>query len=160
MPAAETSTNKVWELADSIGFAMFVTWDGERQRARPMSAYVKKEDHAIYFLTDEASAKAHQIDRFPIVTLAFADKPHNDFLAITGRASVLNDRAKIKELWNPFAKAWWDSADDPAIRIIRVEPEDAEYWDSPNGPVANVKMLVAAATNHRPDLGENRKVEM
>jgi general stress protein 26 len=26
----------------------------------------------------------------------------------------------------PPDKAWWDSADDPAIRVIIVEPDDAE----------------------------------
>ncbi len=156
----EHGADKAWDLAEAIGFCMLVTWDGERQRARPMSAVVRREQHAIYFLTDEASAKSHQIDRFPIVTLAFADKGHNNYLAVTGEAHVSDDRALIRELWSPFAKAWWDSPDDPQIRVIKVSPDDAELWESPGGPVAQIKMLVAAATGGRPDMGDNRKVDL
>ena len=32
-----------------------------------------------------------------------------------------DDRAKIRELWSSFDKAWWDSADDPDIRLLVVE---------------------------------------
>lgn len=153
-------TGHVWHLVDSIRTAMLVTWDGERQRARPMAATADREHHAIWFLTDADSAKDHQIEQFPVVALTFADKGGNDYLALTGRAEVLNDREKIAELFSPFAKAWWDGPDDPAIRVIRVTPEDAEYWDGPGGPLAAVRMLAAAATGGEPDMGENRKVSI
>ena len=34
----EEIEDRVWELAEKIGFCMFVTWDGERPEARPLSA--------------------------------------------------------------------------------------------------------------------------
>ena len=37
---------------------------------------------------------------------------------LTGTAVVSNDRAKIKELFSTPAKAWWESADDPNIRVL------------------------------------------
>ena len=64
------------------------------------------------------------------------------------------------ELWEPTAKAWWDSADNPNIRLLTVTPSEAEYWDSPGKTVSMVKMLVAAATGTRPDVGKNEKVAM
>ena len=70
----------------------------------------------------------------------------NKYLAVSGQATVKNDRAKIKELWNPFAKAWWKSPDDPVIRVVTLTPEEAELWDSPNKLVATAVMLTAAAT--------------
>lgn len=152
--------DKAWELAESIMFCMFVTWDGERQRARPMATTPDKDEHAIYMLTDEESAKSHQVDKFPVVTLAYADKSHNEFVSITGRAEVSNDREKIRELFNPFTKAWWDSPEDPQIRVIKVTPEDAEYWDSPSGAAARMKMLAAAVTGGRPNMGDNSKVDL
>ena len=45
-------TERAWNLMKKIGFAMFVTRDGDRIRARPMSAYVEQSEGAIYFLTD------------------------------------------------------------------------------------------------------------
>lgn len=151
---------RAWNMMEKIQTCMFITWDGERQRARPMSATVKPAEHAIYFLTDARREKDDQIARFPVVTLAFADTGGQKYVSLTGRATVSTDKHKIKELWSPFAKAWWDSPEDPNIRVLKVSPDDAEIWDSPGTLIATVKMLTAAATGTRPDVGENRKVAM
>ena len=42
----------------------------------------------------------------------------------------------------------------------RIDPVEAELWDSPGTLIATVKMLSAAATGTRPDMGENKKVSM
>ena len=152
--------DRVWELAKKIGVCMFVTWDGERQRARPLQANVDHGEHAIYFLTDVDSHKDDQVEKFPTVTLAFSDIPHSKYVAITGQAVVSNDREKIKELWSPFAQAWWSSAEDPAIRVIKVTPEDAELWDSPGRIVTTISMRAAAVTRRAPKVGENAKVKL
>lgn len=157
---AENHKERAWELMEKIGTCMLVTWDGERQRARPMAAHVTPRDHAIYFLTDARRAKDDQVERFPIVTMAFADAGGQKYVACTGHATLSNDRAKIRELWSVFAKAWWDSAEDPNIRLLKVEPDDAEIWDGSGTLIATVKMLAAAATGKRPDMGDNRKLTM
>lgn len=156
----EEARDRVWELAEKINICMFVTWDGERQRARPLAANVDRDEHAIYFLTDVTGMKDDQIESFPIVTLAFADTGGNKYVSVTGEATVSNDRAKIAELWTPDNKAFWDSKDDPDIRLITVRPEDAEVWDSPGMIAATVKMLTAAVTGAKVELGNNRKVTM
>jgi general stress protein 26 len=152
--------DRVWELAEDINICMFVTWDGERQRARPLAANVARDEHAIFFLTDVNGLKDDQIERFPVVTLAFADTGGNKYVSITGKAKVANDRARIKDLWVPTNKAFWESADDPNIRVITVRPDDAEVWDSPNRFVSVVKMLAAAVTGAKAELGNNRKVAL
>jgi general stress protein 26 len=149
---------RVWELAKRIGIAMFVTWDGEQQRARPLAATVSKEEGAIYFLTDVNGQKDDQVAEFPHVSVSFADHKSSKYVALTGTATVSNDRARIKELWSPFAKAWWDSPEDPAIRVIKVTPQDAEFWDSPGRLVTTISMLAAAVTGRSPRIGENAKV--
>lgn len=156
----EEARDRVWELAQKVNICMFVTWDGERQRARPLAANVDRDEHAIYFLTDVTGMKDDQIEQFPIVTLAFADTSGNKYVSITGEATVSDDRAKIGELWTPDNKAFWDSKDDPDIRLITVRPEDAEVWDSPGMVVSTVKMLTAAVTGKKLELGNNRKVTM
>ena len=149
---------RIWELAKRIGIAMFVTWDGKEQRARPLAATVEKDEGAIYFLTDINGEKDQQIAEFPHVSVSFADHKHAKFVALSGKATVSNDRPKIRELWNPFAKAWWDSPEDPAIRVIKVVPQDAELWDSPGRLVTTISMLAAAVTGRSPKIGENAKV--
>jgi general stress protein 26 len=151
---------RVWELIKRIGFAMLVTRDGDKLRARPMSAYPQGEENAIYFLTDARHHKDEEIARDPQVNLSFADAGDQKYVSITGTAAISNDRAKIKQLFSTPAKAWWDSAEDPNIRILKVTPDEAEFWDSPGTVISYVKMAAAAVTGARPDLGDNRKVAM
>lgn len=125
-----------------------------------MGAYVRREDDAVYFLTDARRHKDEEIRANPNVCLAFANASDQKYVSITGRAQVSKDKAKVKELWGTPAKAWWDSPDDPNIRVLTVTPIDAEYWDAPGTVVSCVKMATATVTGHRPDMGENKKVAM
>lgn len=158
--ASDSDVEKVWALMEKIGFCMLSTLDGADIRSRPMAAYAEREEDAIYFLTDAESHKDEEIEQRPNVGLAFADTDGQKYVSLTGVASLSNDRRKIKELWSPAAKAWWDSPDDPAIRLLRVVPKDAQYWDSPGTVMSYVKMFAAAMSDTRPAVGENRKVDL
>jgi general stress protein 26 len=154
------NVDRTWELMKKIGFAMLVTQDGDKIRSRPMSAYPEREENAIYFLTDARHHKDQEISRSTNVNLAFADAGSQKYVSVTGSAAVSNDRTKIRELFSTAAKAWWSSADDPNIRVLKVVPDDAEFWDTPGSVVSYVKMAAAAVTGTRPDIGTNRKVAM
>ncbi|WP_315740449.1 MULTISPECIES: pyridoxamine 5'-phosphate oxidase family protein [unclassified Bradyrhizobium] len=151
---------RVWDLMKKIGFAMLVTRDGDRLRARPMSAYLARDENMIYFLTDARHHKDEEIARSPQVNLSFADVGSQKYVSLTGTAAISNDRGKIRELFSTPAKAWWDSAEDPNIRLLKITPDDAEFWDSPGTIVRYVKMAAAAVSGTRPDLGDHRKVAM
>ena len=154
------SIDRIWELAEDMRTCMLVTRDGSRYAARPMSAHVKHEDHAIYFLDRTGSEKERQIAQSPDVLLSFADNGGNKFISLRGRAVVTNDRALIKDLWTPFYKAWWDSENDPDIRVITFTPDEGELWDGLNNILASGAMLVSAVTGAKPNLGENAKVDL
>lgn len=157
---ADHDTDRVWELMKKIGICMLATWDGQQAHARPMGAYVRREDGVVYFLTDARRHKDDDIRAFPRVCLAFADTGGQKYVSVSGDAAVSNDRNTIRELWGTPAKAWWESPDDPNIRVLKVTPRDAEYWDSPGTTVSYIKMAAAALTGTRPDMGDNRKVAM
>jgi general stress protein 26 len=166
--------DKAWKLAEKIRFGLFNTWDGEQQRVRPLTAHVDREADAIYFLigvdggktlalaTNDAAplTLAQQIEKFPRVSVAFADPGASDYAVIAGEAVVSNDRAKIAELWTPFAKAWWDGPEDPQIRLVTLHPDNAEIWEGPGKLVSFAVMLAAAATNSKPAVGEHGAVQL
>ena len=139
---------------------MLSTLEGKVIRARPMAASVVRKDNAFYFLTDSASHKDNDIDANPTVNLAFADTSGQKYVSISGKATVSDDRSKIREIWSTPAKAWWDSPDDPSLRLLKVDPQDAHFWDSPGTVVSYVKMLAAAATGSRPPVGRSAEVTM
>ena len=150
--------DRTWELMKKIGFAMLVTRDGEKLRARPMAAYLDRDNNTVFFLSDARRHKDDEITANPNVNLSFADAGDMKFVSVSGTALVSNDRAKIKELFGTPAKAWWDSAEDPNIRVLKFTPDEAEFWDSPGTVISYVKMAAAAVTGTRPDIGTNRKV--
>eukprot|EP01037_Dinobryon_pediforme_P010950 gene10950-11032_t len=160
MSEQQQDIERVWKLMQKIGFCMLSTREGEDIRARPMAAHVVPEEHAVYFLTDAESHKDSEISSNPNVNLAFADASANKYVSVTGRAVVSNDRAKIHELFSTPAKAWWDNAEDPSIRVIKVDLHDAQYWDSPGKVVAYAKMLAAAVSDQRPEMGHSAKVTL
>ena len=150
----------VWNLMEKIGLAMLVTLDGNKLRARPMRPFIRSNENAIYFLADARRHKEEEIAKHPDVNLSFADTSGQKYVSLTGKAEISNDRAHIKELFVTPAKAWWDSSDDPNIRLLKIVPDDAEFWDAPGKIISYVKMAAAAATGTRPNLGDNRKVSM
>lgn len=158
--AENKDVDRVWKLMEKIGFCMLATRDGEDIRTRPMAAQTARDENAVYFLTDAASHKDDEIRRDSNVALAFADAGGQKYVSVSGHAAVSNDRAKIKELFSTPAKAWWDSADDPSIRVLKVTPKDAQYWDSPGTAVSYVKMMAAAVSGSKPDMGDNAKVDL
>ncbi len=40
------------------------------------------------------------------MNVSFSDPPHQSYVSISGRAEVIQDKTKAKELWNPYLKAW------------------------------------------------------
>jgi len=156
----DRNQQRVWDLMKKIGFAMLVTHDGDKLRARPMSAYLARDENMIYFLTDARRHKDEEIAKNPGINLSFADAGSQTYVSLTGTATVSNDRGKIRDLFSTTAKAWWDSAEDPNIRVLKITPEDAEFWDSPGTVISYVKMAAAAISGSRPDIGDNRKVSL
>ena len=59
------NVDRAWELMKKIGFAMLVTRDGDKLRARPMSAYLERDNNAIFFLTDARRHKDDEIAQQP-----------------------------------------------------------------------------------------------
>lgn len=151
---------RVWELVEKIGVCMLTTQTSGSLRARPMAAHPEPLENAIYFLTDVAGHKDEEVARWPNVCLAFADTKGQKYVSISGTAEVSNDRERVEDLWTTGAKARWHSADDPSIRVLKVTPSFAEYWDSPGTIISYIKMAAAAVSNSKPDMGENVKVEL
>jgi general stress protein 26 len=152
--------DRVWSLIERIGLCMLVTHDGgaNRLRARPMSAHPERHDDAIYFLTDRRDYKDDEVEINDNVCLTFAEPESYVFVSVSGTANVLDDRRKVHALWSSAARAFWESKDDPNIRVLKVRPAMAEFWDSPGRIFTAVEMAAAAITGSKPDLGTHRKV--
>jgi general stress protein 26 len=160
--SATYPTEKIWKLMEDVGIAMVATHSGhgDAVRARPMAARVESDDNAVYFLTDADAPKDDEIAHNANVCLAFADPKSQRFVSLTGKAEVFASATMAERVWRAADKAFWKDASDPRIRIIRVTPEQGEFWEGAGFVSSVVSMLIAGAKGGRPDLGENAKVAM
>jgi len=153
--------DRVWTLIDDIPVAMVVTHDGRGQnmRARPMAIRPRREEGAIYFLTDADAPKAAEVGSKNTVCLALADNKSQKYVSITGHAEIIDDRDRVKQIWSMYDKAFWSDKNDPRIRILRVTPESAEFWEGAGRVVTAVKLAAAIASGERMNVGDDKKVE-
>jgi general stress protein 26 len=160
--SAKDPTEHIWKLMEEIGVVMVVTHAAKSDsvRARPMAARTEPDDNAIYFLTDAEAPKDQEIAHNSNVCLAFADPKGQRYVSVTGTAEVFANTAMAARVWRTVDKAFWKDANDPHIRVIRVTPEQGEYWEGSGLVASAVSMLIAGAKGKRPNLGEGAKVAM
>ena len=123
------STDKLDKLLDELSTAMLVTQADDGQlRSRPMHITDHDAGAELVFATAADSGKVEEIRDDARVNLAIAED--NVFCSISGTARVSNDRGKIRSLWSKPWEVWFpEGPDDPDIRLIVVQPQQAEYWD-------------------------------
>ena len=154
----QSESGHIWKMLESMPFALLVTRDGEAMDARPMAATAKKEDGQNYILANRGEDCDEQIQEDSEVVRSF--QKGASYGVVYGMAHASDDRAKIRELWTAFDKAWWDGPDDFRIRLLTVTPQRAEYWESPGKLVTYADMLISAATGKRPSTGEHGSVRL
>ncbi len=149
---------RLWELMELVSFCMLSTWKGTKLRSRPMAAFPKRKEGVIYFLTDARRQKGNHIDQNPQVYLTFSHPCRQKYVSLIGRAEVNSNRGKIEELWSIGARLWWESPADPNIRVIKVVPLEADYWDSPSTWISNLKVAFGLLVGRHPHAGDYRRV--
>jgi general stress protein 26 len=73
----------------------------------------------------------------------------------------VHDRAKIEELWNTFAEAWFpDGPDDPNLALLRVDVDKAQLWEDRKPKLLQLaEVAVALVRDVPPKSGEERKLD-
>jgi len=123
-----------WKLLADMPVCMLVTRDGPALRSRPMAPNVDADQEEIRFLTRRSSHKADEIDDIGEVNLAFLAAEQEDYVSVSGTASLSRDRDLIRAIWTPNDDAWFpEGPDGPDMAAIRVRPSQAEYWDAAGG---------------------------
>lgn len=157
----DDAVRKVAGLLDDQRFGMFTaTAPDGTLTSRPMAMQEVEFDGDLWFFAERGSRKTAHIAANPRVNVACGSA--SDWVSVSGTASVVDDPARKRELWNGGVEAWFpDGPDDPAVILLRVEAEGAEYWDSPGGRIATlVSFVKARVTGERYSGGENATVDM
>jgi general stress protein 26 len=153
------------DLLKSFSTAMMITRSGDRlMHGRPMSIAEIGEDGELYFATSLDSGNLRDIEHDPDVTLTF--QGDSVFISLQGTAHLSTDPELIGRLWSEAWRVWFpEGKDDASLVILKIEPQDAEYWDNSGSEGISYAMtaLKAYIKGERPvesDAGQHAKVAM
>jgi len=125
--------SRIWDIVEKARVGMLTTQFSGGLRARPLQARPDRDAGIIWFITDVRGAKDDEIGAAHDVGLVFVDESDRVYLSVTGRASVVRDAAKTKEVWTETDDSWLPGGpDDPNVRLLRMQPVTAELWDGPS----------------------------
>lgn len=128
----KTEANKVYDMLKGFSTAMFVTLGYEGQpTAKPMHvAQLDQSANEIWFLTSQYGTLADDLARGNTALLVFQND-NSAYVSVRGRARIVHDKAKVKELWKEPYKVWFPQGpEDPEIALVGVDMLEAEYWDN------------------------------
>lgn len=151
------------KLIHGIKVAMMTTVEQDGSlRSRPMWTHDRDFDGELWFFTKGHSPKVDEVEHDHHVSLSYADPAREHYVSVSGRCSLVLDKEKARELWNPTLKAWFPQGlDDPELALLRVSVEKAEYWDTPSSRMVQLVGFVKATLTgqeYRP--GDNEKVTL
>jgi general stress protein 26 len=154
---------KLYDLINDVEIAMLTTVEpGGGLHTRPMANQEADENGDIWFFTDKTTSVATNIKANPKLSLGYSNAS-NTYVAIAGTGMIVDDRAKIDELWSDELKAWFPKGkNDPDLTLLRVTPERGEFWDAGSSTiVSTIGYLRAKLTGgNADDFIDNEKVQL
>ena len=134
---------KLVELLEGLPIGMLTTYGADGPRSIPMARQEVEPDAEMWFITGRDTEHVRDLAAEPRVSMTFSAR--DSWVALTGRAYVVDDQAKLEELWTTFAEAWMpEGPKDPNAVLLRLDVEQAEYWDTPGNKVASLLSFAKA----------------
>lgn len=162
-PTREEAIKTLAGLIKGIKFAMLtVTTDQGHLKAHPMTTQQTEFDGDLWFLADKSTEQVQCMRERPEVNVSYSDPGKNNYVSVSGTAELIEDRAKLEELWSDFYKAYFpEGIDDPNIQLVKVEAHGAEYWEG-SGKMKALFQMARAAVTGKPatDMGNNDTVKL
>ncbi len=156
----KTQRQKLQDLLSDFATAVLITHGGENGFwARPMAIADVDDNDGIWFIASKDSAKAHEIEKDTRVQV-ICQNGWTSCVCITGRATLCQDRSKLKDLWKVSYQVWFPlGMDDPDIVLIQVVIEQGEYWDNTgvNRITYAYQAVKAIVTGGTPEIHEGKQ---
>ncbi|QQO44893.1 MULTISPECIES: pyridoxamine 5'-phosphate oxidase family protein [unclassified Paracoccus (in: a-proteobacteria)] len=110
--------------------------------ARPMYVQIDAERSPLWFFTSSDNHIVGKLTEGRRAIATFSAKGEL-YASIQGSLSLSQDRAMIDKLWNPQVAAWYEKGkDDPKLRLLRLDADQAEIWLDGSSLLAGVKSLL------------------
>jgi general stress protein 26 len=149
-----------WERLAKARFVMMTTIDEDGGIYGCPMTLQQADDGEMWFFTSTTTPTAQAIERDPRVGVALMDDD-GFYASVYGTASLVNDRARMRELWNTMVKAWFpQGVEDPHLVLVRLDIVRGEYWDSDQNSLLKMfEVGKAIAAGTRPKVGTKGTIE-
>jgi general stress protein 26 len=166
--ATNNELQTFFDLVDDIKIAMLTTRrpDGHLE-SRAMATQKRAAGADLWFVTLEGARKLRDIQSDPHVNLSYYKDRTNEWISVSGIATVSRERAKIHELYAPDWKAWFPeegdsrhgTPDDPRMVLIGVDVHAAVFLEvNKPRPVVLFEVVKGFLTGDMPDVGEMHRI--
>jgi general stress protein 26 len=128
--------------------------------SRPLQTLQMDACGVLWFFTSIKSNKVDDIRLGPRVNLAYANPEKKLFVSISGLAEVVQDQAKVDELWSSGQLIFFPRGrEDPSLALLKITPTGATYWNGNESSIATlVKLGRAVLTGQASDIGTSRNL--
>ena len=132
-------------------------------RSRAMANQKTAAGADLWFVCREGTAKLTDLKYDQHINLTYYRNSNREWISVSGTAEVSRDRDKIRELYAPDWKAWFDdegdarhgTPDDPRMVLIGVTIHSAEFLEvNKPRPVILYELVKGLVTGNEPELGE------
>jgi general stress protein 26 len=132
---------RMWEKMAKSPFLM-VKLMGSDDHAQPMTAQLDEEvEGKFWFYTQ----KDNRLAPGGPAMAQYVSKDHKIFACIMGTLVEESDPAVIGKYWSNMVEAWFPQGqNDPNLKMLRFELQDAEIWEGDESALGFFKMLVGA----------------
>jgi general stress protein 26 len=155
---------KLKKMVDDVKYCFFSTdlKNENEPTSTVMTAQTVDDQGNIWFVSGINSDRNQDIKSNNKVQLYFSCPEKDTYLTVVGNASIIIDKAKFAELWNPSLKIWFqDGIDDKNISLLKVETKTANYWDNESGKMINFyKMISAVLTGDSLDTASHGTIKL
>jgi general stress protein 26 len=116
-----------------VRYAWLLTSPGEGGvRPRPMGRLprdAEDDEWRLRFITDGRSPKVADMRREGRVSVIFQHDPDDVFVAVTGKASLVEDKPEIRRRWAPAYNVYFPAGPDQSSAIfVTIDAISIELW--------------------------------
>ena len=155
--------DEMYELVGDIEIALMTTRRPDGMLVtRPMATQKREPLADLWFVTDIQTHKVDELRDDPHVGLGYYSDKTKEWVSVSGTATISQDRAMIKKLYQPDWKAWFNddggakdgSPDDPRLALILVEARSVTYMKAKHSrPRVLFEIARGILTGTNPDIG-------
>ena len=153
-PAARGSLIELKEMLQEFDTVLLTTVTPEGLiRSRPMAVQDPEglPDCDLWFVTSRDTAKVEEIAQERQVGVCGYRPKDRGWLSISAWATFESDRDTIRRLFKPDWKVWFAKGpDDPAILMLKLSVERAEFWEPEGGRARVLYEIVKARLSGKP----------